>query len=241
MLAIALRYGISLEDLLAANPEVNPRALSVDTVLIIPPAENSPSVPVTATPISIIAQSVDCYLVRDGVSCLLLVINDKARPLENISVRIILYDQGGEIISEGTAITPLNLIPPDEAMPVTIFFPGSYSGKVSAVGTILTGGRVPKNDQRYLNIWSEIDQTEISEDGSQAVIKGTVGLPRKSVTGNLVWIVAIAYDSQGRAVGVRKIEQPPPLEPGQSRDYEITVFSLGPQIADVVVIAEARP
>ena len=59
MLAIALRYGISLEELLAANPEVNPRALSVDTVLIIPSTENSPSVPVTATPISIIAQSVD--------------------------------------------------------------------------------------------------------------------------------------------------------------------------------------
>jgi LysM repeat protein len=36
MLGIALRFGVSLEDLLAANPEVDPRFLSIDTNLIIP-------------------------------------------------------------------------------------------------------------------------------------------------------------------------------------------------------------
>jgi hypothetical protein len=241
MLAIALRNGITLEELQAANPDVNPRALSVGTELIIPYGENSPSIPVTATPISIETRSADCYLVRDGVSCLLLVINDKSRPLENISAQIILYDQDGEIIAEGIAITPLNLIPVDEELPVTVFIPGSYSEEFSAVGTILTGGRVPKNDERYLNIWSAIDRTEISEDGSHAVINGAVGLPRNSPSGNLVWILAIAYDSQGRAVGVRKIEQSTPLVPGQSREFEIAVYSLGPQISEVTVIAEARP
>lgn len=241
MLAIALRNGITLEELLAANPDVNPRALSIGTELIIPYGENSPSIPVTATPISIETRSADCYLVRDGLSCLMLIINDKSRLLENISAQIFLYDQAGEIIAEGIATTPLNLIPMDEEMPVTIFFPGSFSEEFSAVGKILTAGRVPKSDERYLNLWLEIDQTEISEDGSQAVINGTIGLPHNSPPGNQVWILAFARDPQGRAVGVRKIEQTTPLLPGQSREFEITIYSLGPQISDVTVIAEARP
>jgi LysM repeat protein len=36
MWAIALDYGISLADLQAANPDVDPRAMPVGTVLIIP-------------------------------------------------------------------------------------------------------------------------------------------------------------------------------------------------------------
>ena len=71
MLAIALRYGITLEELLAANPDLNPRALSVGTELIIPSGDAVPSLPVTATPISIITRPADCYSAGDGVSCLI--------------------------------------------------------------------------------------------------------------------------------------------------------------------------
>jgi LysM repeat protein len=36
MLGIAFRFGISLDELQAANPKVNPRILSVGAVLVIP-------------------------------------------------------------------------------------------------------------------------------------------------------------------------------------------------------------
>lgn len=241
MLAIAFQHGITLEELLAANPDVNPRALSVGTELIIPFGAASPSLPVTATPISITTQPVDCYVVSDGVFCLMLVDNDKSRPLENVSAQMVLYDQNDEILVDGIAITALNQIPVDQAIPVTAFFQGNYSEETIVLGKIMTGSRVPKNDDRYLNIWSQIDSVEISDDRSYAIITGTMGIPSKDPAANFVWLLAIAYDDQGKPVGVRKIEQTRPLEPGQSREFEIAVYSLGPEIAEIAVIPEARP
>lgn len=43
MFSIALYYGITLDELKAANPEVNPNAMSLGTVLLIPVTPTAPS------------------------------------------------------------------------------------------------------------------------------------------------------------------------------------------------------
>ena len=241
MLAIALSHGISLEELQRANPDVNPRLLSVDTVLIIPTGDNVPSSPMTATPIPINPTSHDCYSVPDGIWCFLLVKNDRSRPLENISARVVLYDEGGEIFAEGTALAALNKLPIDEEIPLVIFFPGSKAGDFITTANILTAQPVPKNDARYLNAWLEMDEVLISAEGLRAEVSGSIGIPAKSSPGNLLWIVVTAYDSEGRVVGVRKLEQFGLFDPGASREFMIEVFSLGPPIADVKALVEIRP
>jgi LysM repeat protein len=83
--AIAARYGITLEELQAANPEVDPRLLSIGTKLIIPLGESSPPVFATATPMPVAVQPAECYSVLDGGAwCFILVTNNQARPLENL-------------------------------------------------------------------------------------------------------------------------------------------------------------
>lgn len=241
MLAIALRYGISLEELQAANPEVNPRLLSVGTVLVIPLGDSIPSSPVTATPLPIQFKTPNCYTVPDGTWCFLIVNNDRSRPMENISSRIVLYDQDGEMIAEGIAHAALNKVPVSEAIPLTVFFAGTQSGDVTPSANLLTAQFVPKNDDRYLNAWSEIDKVLISDDGMQAEVIGSLGLPKKSSPGNLVWIVATAYNAQGQVVGIRKLEQIELLDPGESREFSLSVYSLGPPIAEVKLLVEARP
>lgn len=241
MLALALRYGISLEELQAANPEVNPSLLSVGTDLIIPLGDSLPSSPATATPIPIETSKPDCFSGPDGIWCFLLVINERARDLENISARIILYDDRGEMFAEGIAIPPVNKLPVDEQIPLVIFFPGRYTEPYQTTSNLLSAQPVPKNDPRYLSAWLEIDEVGIPEDGIQAEVSGSIGIPKKSVPGNLVWIVVTAYDGEGRVVGVRKLEQFGLLEPGVSREFTIEVFSLGPQIAELKAIVEVRP
>jgi LysM repeat protein len=241
MLAIALRNGINLEELQAANPEVNPRLLSVGTVLIIPLGDSVPSSPITATPIPLNPTSTDCYAVPDGIWCTLLVTNERSKPLENISARVILYDEGGEIFAEGIAIAAINRLPVNEETPLVIFFPGSNTGEFIATTTILTAQPVPKNDDRYLNAWLEIDEVVISAEALQAEVSGSIGIPAKSSPGNLTWVVVTAYDSEGRVVGVRKLEQYGLFEPGASREFMIEVFSLGPPIAEVKALVEVRP
>ena len=241
MLAIALRHGISLEELQAVNPEVNPRLLSVGTVLIIPLGDSVPPSPMTATPIPLIPTSTDCYAVPDGIWCFLLVTNDRSRALENISARVVLYDEGGEMFAEGIAITAINRLSADEDIPLVIFFPGNNPGEFQATTNVLTAQPVPKNDARYLNAWLEMDEVVISAGGLHAEVSGSIGIPAKSSPGNLVWVVVTAYDSEGRVVGVRKLEQFGLLEPGASREFKIEVFSLGPPIAEVKALVEVRP
>ena len=45
---IAYRFGVTVADLIAANPKVNPRAMSVGTVLIIPATGHAPAAAATA-------------------------------------------------------------------------------------------------------------------------------------------------------------------------------------------------
>lgn len=241
MLAIALRNGIELEELLAANPEVNPRLLSVGTVLVIPIGENRPPEPATATPIPIDLQDPKCYPSMDGTLCLVTMTNDRSRPLENLSARIVLFNLDGETIAEGIAIAPLNLLPVDESIPLVVFIAGERSADITVVADLISAQQVPRSDDRYLNVWTEVNKVEVSQDGSYAEVMGMYGLPKKSLSATQIWIVAIAYNEEGEVVGVRKLEEVSLLEPGQSRPFSINLFSLGPSIDEVKVLAEARP
>lgn len=241
MLAIALRHRISLEELQSANPDVNARLLVVGTELIIPLGDIVPSQPITATPIPINITSTNCYVAPDGIWCFVSIKNDRTRALENISARVILSEESGEFLAERTAIGAINMLPVGEELPLIVFFPGRYPSEVIATATLLTVQPVPRNDDRYLNAWLEVDEIEISQEGMQAEAAGKIGLPVKSQPGNLSWILVVAYDSDGNVVGVRKTEQFGLFEPGSSREFKINVFSLESAISEVRAFVEVRP
>jgi LysM repeat protein len=241
MLAIALRHGISLEDLQAANPDVNARLLSVGTKLIIPLGEYIPPSPMTATAVPVILSNTDCYEVPDGIWCFVLVKNDRSKDLENVSARLLLYGDSGELVAEGMSTAALNKLPTNEEIPLIVFFPGNFSGEFSAYTNVLTAQPIPKNDERYLNAWLEIQEVVISDEGLQAEVKGSFGIPAKSPPGNQTWIAVTAYDKKGKVVGVRKLEYLATLEPGRIREFSVEVFSLGPAIAKVNALIEVQP
>jgi hypothetical protein len=56
-----------------------------------------------------------------------------------------------------------------------------------------------------------------------------------------VWVVAIAFGPDKRTVGVRRWEQEAQLIPEVPISFEISLFSLGPAIEQVEILAEARP
>lgn len=241
MLGIALRLGISLEELQTANPEVNPRLLVVGTSLVIPLGDILPENPATATPLPIQVDRTNCYLAPDGIWCFVLIKNQRARALENLSAQVVLYDLTGEILTQGTAFGPLNFVAAGQEIPLAVFFPGRFPPDFTATAKILTGHLVPKNDDRYLNAWLEIDEVRIDGGGNQAELAGSIGLPAKSQPGSVTWILVVAYDPAGNVVGIRKVEQLGQFEPGSSRTFETSVFSLGSAISDVKSLVEVRP
>jgi LysM repeat protein len=237
MLGIALQYGITLDELTAANPGVDPQFLSVGTGLVIPlGGEFQMSLP-TPEPVSILWHAPICYPTADGgVWCFILVENNREASVENLSAWIGILDAGGGIIRSGIAVSPVNIVRPGDRIPLSIFFEPTIPGNVKVTGDILTAMDVPFEDSRYLDWPISIDTIEYHHEVvDYATITGRVEAPVGNPLPSQVWVVGVAYDQDGNMVGMRKWESAGDLS------FEITVFSLGGEIHSVEVLAEIRP
>ena len=66
-------------------------------------------------------------------------------------------------------------------------------------------------------------------------------LPAESAAANAVWVEGVAYDEGGNVVGLRRWEAASSLQAGGNLSFDFYVSSLGPPIAQVDLLAEARP
>ena len=249
MFGIAYLFGISPQALMTANPTVNPRGMSIGTVLIIPitpsPQGNTttPTITVTATPAQVIvARPPDCFPSANGdLWCFLLVKNNQAYGLENVTGAIRLSTPGEQKPVEATATTLLDLLPSGAEAPLVAYFPSPVPNGFTASGEVTLALPQPANDARYLIASIQNQQVTISTDGISAVITGNLTLPDGSATANQVWAAATAFSADGSVVGVRKWEATSALVAGQSLPFVIQVYSLGPLIDHVTLLTQARP
>jgi LysM repeat protein len=273
MLGIALKYGVSLEDLKTANPGVDPGFLVIGSLLIIPiEGQISGALP-TSTPIPVQWRAPICYpTAESGMWCFLWVKNDQSVSLENLSAWIGLFNSNGENIAAKTAFSPLNLLHPGESIPLMIYFTPPLPTNLTASGELLTALALAPTDQRYLDVKAQVDKTSFNSEKTQALLQGQVLISQRKAPA-LVWLAAIAYDGGENVVGVRKWEVSTPCgspEPTQATlslgptpapgtatstpqptsppviwvacvPFELTVYSLGPSIERVDILAEARP
>jgi LysM repeat protein len=211
MLGIALKYGIPLEDLLAANPGVDPQFLSVDTQLVIPLAGQIPETLPTPTPLAVHWSGPVCYRSADGGAwCFVLVQNDQPAGLENLSARIGLFDTQGQNVASQVAIPALNLLPAGRALPLMAYFASPLPETFTARAELLTALAVAAGDARYLAAEVNGLAVQVEAGGLQAAVGGQLWLAGQSPAPALAWVAAVAYDASGQVVGVRKWEASQP-------------------------------
>src|SRR5512145_900355 len=122
--SIALEFGVSMEDLQAANPEISPNAMSVGQVIRIPSNPDNPSGESTPTPAPFTVEQIECYPTADkGMWCFVLVHNEFSDFMENVSAQITLVDANNTTLTSQTALLPLNILPPNASLPLAVFFP----------------------------------------------------------------------------------------------------------------------
>lgn len=248
LFGIALFYGIALQDLLTANPTVNPYALRIGDQLIVPAAQSTPTLdprnPPSPTPVGLSLPRPDCYPTRDGgVWCFAMLDNPQPFDVEGISVVFRLYDRiTGEILSQ-TAFPPLNRLPAGGKIPVAVFFPPPAVLQFDAGLELLTALPIPPESRRYLNTEIVQEEIRISADGLSAGVSGRVRLGGEEGEGGAVGVivVAVALDEQERVVGVRRWESGQPLAAGQNLPFEMRVYTAAEPIARVVLLSEAVP
>jgi LysM repeat protein len=239
--SIALKFGVSINDLQTANPDVSPNSMSVGQVLKIPSDPENPSGEPTPQPAPFRVEQTGCHPSADGgMWCFILAHNDSATALENVSAQVTLFDVNGNQLASQPALLILNILPPNTSLPLTIFFDAPIPADAAPQAQILNAIQLQPKDARYLPASAQNVLVQVDWNRRSAQVSGQVFLPAESKAAASVWVAATAYDQFGAVVGVRRWEGGA-IPPGTSLPFAMTVSSLGGEIARVEVIVEARP
>ena len=240
--SIALKFGVSMDNLLAANPEISPNAMPVGQVIKIPSNPENPSGEPTPTPASFTIHQIEFYSTADkGMWCFVLVHNDFPDFLENVSAQVTLVDIHNVALASQTALLPLNILPPNTSLPLAVFFPPDIPANAKPQVQVLTAIRLLPNDERYLPATINNTLVEVNADGHSAQVSGLVLSQSQASEAKQVWVAATAYDDGGRVVGVRRWESSVALPANGSLPFEFMISSIGGKIARVEFAVEARP
>lgn len=244
LLGIASRYAVELEQLLLANPGIDPRFLSIGQEVIIPGPEGEPigALLPTPTPLPLGVSVVRCFPTpSDSLWCLVTVRNETSPALEGVSVLVTLFDASGEALVHEPAYGPLNLLPEGGFMPLAVFFQDPPVDWIVASANLLSAVQAKEVESRYSDL--DIVQTvnEPSSDGHRWQVQGEVELPiTASLPAARIKILLIAFSKDEEIVGFSFWETDAGVEPGDLQTFDIVVFSLGPVIHHIEIMAEAQ-
>jgi LysM repeat protein len=245
MLGIALQYGISLEELKAANPDVDPYMMSVDTELKIPaaatPQVESDVLP-TATPVVMQVGSPHCYRgAEGGMYCFIQAHNSTGMPLEDVSALLRIADATGKQIISQTAWLPLDLFPPGSSMPLETYFDVTFPEHYQVNVELQTALPVAEGDGRYLPARIDNLLVQILSDQLSAEVSGEIVLEGENLTASQVWVALIAYDQMNEVAGIRRWEAQSAVVSEHPAPFIMRVYSVAPFIDHVDAFVEAKP
>ena len=258
LMAIAFYYGITLDELLAANPSVTPNWMSVGTVLQIPvtptPLPTATATPTptntaqilqtqTATPSGPLELQGEpsCYLNPLGeLNCLGLIKNQGEETLENPSVSFKIASPESDYESELVVFAPLNLLQPGSSLPVLASFPAPVPEAYVIQAEIDYWLPTMPDDDRYADTEVTSSKIRVSEDQMIAYVDGKISMDSAYREIASLWLLAVAFDQDGNPVGFRRWEAALPIDNVEAIAFNTIVYSLGPGIDRVELMAEAR-
>jgi murein DD-endopeptidase MepM/ murein hydrolase activator NlpD len=239
-ISIAQKTSVSVQALQAANPGVSATALSVGTKLVIPTGAQATAEPgPTAAPLPV--EQVHCWPETTGGRwCFALVHNTYAETIENISAQFAMLDLGGLPTASQVVYGLLDILPPGAAMPLAAHFSTTALVDTPIRVTVLTAIRLLPGEARYLPVKLENTLVSVQAAGQTADVTGQVVLSGTG-TANSLWVLATAYDTAGNVVGVRRWAASSALSADAPISFDFPVSSVGPGIARVEFLVEARP
>ena len=237
---IAGRYGVTLEELLTANPGFNPDQLAIGDELVLPPSAALPQTQSASSTSDVAVELGETRCVPSaggGVHCYALAHNISGTILYDLIAEFTLKDAGGiEIITKDVPLS-LRGLAAGQSLPFYSYFPPPVEPDFKVAVELVGMSRT--KDEKDATIPLEIGELTVlnAESDLVAVVEGTT-----SHNGNasleLLRLVAVAYDADGEVVGLRVIELEDKLEKKATLAFSIEVYSTGGIIDRVEVTGE---
>lgn len=236
--SIALRYGLDMGAVLAANPDINPNTLTAGREVIVPLGDSAAMIGTVAEPLALTVETPVCASTFEGgLHCLALVRNPLDQPAAEVAAAIKLMNLDGSEALSITAPMLLNKIDPGQQIPAIAYFPPPVASGIIPVAELVSA--IPAADSGFGFLPAEVVSEQVELNGQSAVVFGEVEISGEPGEMVVLRVAAVAYDESGRLVGSRLIDTRAELVPGDAADFKFNLFSLGGRIARVAIFAEA--
>ncbi len=246
LLSVALDYGVSLDALQLANPTIQPRFLSIGTVLLIPPPEGGAAVVATnlapPPPAPIELGEPTCFAQRSGaLYCFVEARNGLSGPVENVAARLTLAGPDGLPFASGIAYAAVDLIPAGAAAPMVVTFALAPANTIAATAVeVLTADRADAAAAQERVVTLDVPAQTAAASGPHLTLSGQIHNGSGQVLAN-AWIVATLYDKVGRIIGFRKQALPGGLGPGEARAFSLEAEAVSGLVDHYAILGEGRP
>lgn len=235
---IALRYGLDMGAVLAANPQIDPYTLTVGTKVIIPLEDIGARIGLAAEPLALEVEAPQCApTLEGGLWCFALVRNPLAEPAAGVTVAVALLDPNGEEAARLNTPLILHKIDAGDALPALAYFPPPLPEYRSVSASLVSALSLTESGREFLPV--EIVNEEVRLDGRSALASGELAINAEKEGEVEIQAAALAYDAAGNLAGIRRFAQQVTVEGGNEVDFEIEVYSTGADIASVRIRAEA--
>ncbi len=199
LLGIAARFGLSLDDLLAANPGVDPRFLTIGLTLTIPlaPEGNIPQPQVLQIPL--VLSPPRCFPLPDASQwCIVQVSNPNDFPVSTVSLLWTLSE--GESLS---SVLPLDILLSGVSLPAGMILPPQATLSDVKIRSALPS-RQPATGEPQQRAYDKITPPLPAR---RVNIQNTTTPPEGSAPTALTWLV-IGYDEEKQPLAYCQGRQP---------------------------------
>jgi len=241
LLEIAFRYGVQFDDIVLVNPEIDPNLLRIGEEIRIPGPGGEPVdilLP-TPTPIPVHIKPLDCYESPSVTFvCMISIINTAEFVVGGVSAQIALYDRDGQILDNQIVYALLNNIPIGQEIPLVAIFDRRPSGYSGFHVELLSAVQVPDPLDGLPAIDVLETRTIYQAENRLVEVSGRLSITSYEGDELLVRIVGVALDAKGEPIGMNVWEERVYSANNEDIEYRISIFSLGPEIADISILPE---
>ena len=250
LLGIALQYNVTLEELYQVNGVLKPELLQIGQAIVIPvpgsvgrPAgDNSGAVIApTQSPLPVKVENAARYQAPVGsVWVLGEAFNSTDQPVENVQVRVALWDAAGQEVASDAPFVALDAIPPGGRAPFSVLFSAPPSGAIDFQAYVVRADQAYDYDSRYAQL--QVSDVQTRPVGSQYGVSGKVSNTGASKASG-AYVVITLYDDKGRVTGFRQFPLlDDQLTAGGSAAFDVLVSPdpSAPAVANTAVVAQSR-
>jgi len=241
LLEIAFRYGVQFDDIVLANPQIDPNLLHIGEEIRIPGSDGEPVdilLP-TPTPIPVRLKTLGCFESPSlAFICMVSITNNEEFMVAGVSAYIALHDRDGQILDNQIAYAPINQIPTGQEIPLIVIFNRKPPGYSSFHADLLSAVQVADLTDELPEIDVLDTKTIYKAEKRLAEVSGMLSIAAQKGDEFLARVVGVVFDAKGEPIGMNIWEGQVNSANSEEIEYRISIFSLGPEIAAISIYPE---